>query len=174
MKIEVVNLDITLETTDAIVNAANSKLAGGGGVDGAIHKKAGPKLLQECQAIIKELGDCPSGDAVITTAGDLPSKYVIHAVGPVWHGGSHGEDQLLVLAYQKSLELANQKKLESISFSNISTGVYGFPKERAAHLVYETIKSFLTKATSLENIRFVCFDQENYNIYLKQFYHLLQ
>lgn len=174
MKIEVVNLDITLETTDAIVNAANSKLAGGGGVDGAIHQKAGPNLLQECQAIIKERGACPAGDAVLTAAGNLPTKYVIHAVGPIWQGGSHGEDQLLVQAYQKSLELANQKKLQSISFSNISTGVYGFPKERAAFLVYETIKDFLSKPTSLEKIRFVCFDQENYQIYLKQFYHLLK
>lgn len=156
-----VDSDITKMNVDAIVNAANSKLAGGGGVDGAIHRAAGPKLLEEC----KKLNGCKTGSAKITKAYNLPSKFVVHAVGPVWRGGNANEAKLLQNCYLTSLELARDNNLESIAFSNISTGIYGFPKRAAAIIATETVKSFLEANEFPQTVYFVCFDQENKNIY---------
>lgn len=160
-KIEIIKADITKLNVDAIVNAANSKLAGGGGVDGAIHRAAGPQLLEEC----KTLNGCETGKAKITKAYNLPSKYVIHAVGPVWRGGNSNEDALLKSCYHESLTIAKEYNLNSIAFSNISTGIYGFPKERAAKIAKETVKEFIQNEEKPELIYFVCFDEENLNIY---------
>ncbi len=160
-KLEIIKADITAINVDAIVNAANSKLAGGGGVDGAIHRAAGPQLLEEC----KTLNGCETGKAKITKAYNLPSKFVIHAVGPVWRGGNQKEDDLLRSCYYESLKLAKENNLKSIAFSNISTGIYGFPKERAAKIAIETVKDFVKKENKPELIYFVCFDEENLNIY---------
>jgi O-acetyl-ADP-ribose deacetylase (regulator of RNase III) len=154
--------DITQIPVDAIVNAANSALRGGGGVDGAIHRAGGPQILEDCRQI---KGGCPTGQAVITTAGRLPAKYLIHTVGPVWHGGLNNEDRLLFLAYWNSLKLAEQKDVRTISFPNISTGVYGFPKERAADIAVRTVRNFQKETSTIENVLFVCFDAENYQIY---------
>lgn len=167
--LEIVKGDITEETTDAIVNAANSSLSGGGGVDGAIQHKAGSTVMQECQMIIRQRGSCLAGTAVSTSGGRLSCKYIIHAVGPIWHGGSQDEEGLLYDAYKSSLRIASLKQLQSISFPNISTGVYNFPKEEAANIVLEAIQDFAEKESSLELIRFVCFDEENYKLYLKVF-----
>lgn len=169
MKIAVVQGDITQEKVDAIVNAANSRLAGGGGVDGAIHRAAGPELMQYCDAIRALEGGCPTGSAVITPAGKLPCRYVIHAVGPIWHGGKQNEDELLAATYRKALSLAEEHKLQSIAFANISTGVYGFPKERAAQIVAKVMGEFSRRQTSIEEVRFVCYDAENYRIYKEIF-----
>ena len=139
MSIKVYEGDITAREVDAIVNAANKTLLGGGGVDGAIHRAAGKELLAEC----KTLGGCETGQAKITRGYNLPAKHVIHTVGPVWHGGGSGEEALLRDAYANSLSLAKENKLASIAFPAISTGVYGFPKERAAEIAVETVKSFL-------------------------------
>ncbi len=139
MSIKAVKADITKLQTDAIVNAANSTLLGGGGVDGAIHTAAGPELLAECWT----LGGCETGQAKITRGYRLPAKYVIHTVGPVWHGGEHGEQQLLADAYKNSLKLAAGHKLKSIAFPAISTGVYGYPKDEAAHIAVDTVREFL-------------------------------
>lgn len=156
-----VKTDITKMEVNAIVNAANTSLLGGGGVDGAIHKAAGHELLEEC----KKLGGCKTGDAKITLGYRLPAKYVIHAVGPIWRGGTNNEDELLASCYLKSLEIAKNYKIKSIAFPNISTGVYRFPKERAGKIVYTTIKKFLEDNTFLDKLYFVAFDDENYNIY---------
>ncbi|MBB4078718.1 O-acetyl-ADP-ribose deacetylase (regulator of RNase III) [Lewinella aquimaris] len=155
--------DITTLTVDIIVNAANSSLLGGGGVDGAIHRAGGPAILEACKKIGAEQGGCPTGEAVITTAGKLPAKYVIHTVGPVWNGGTNGEDALLESCYRNSLQLAEEVGATSIAFPNISTGVYHFPKERAAEIAVRTVRAF--PVNSIEEVSFVCFDAENYNIY---------
>ncbi|GIV26862.1 MAG: macro domain-containing protein [Bacteroidia bacterium] len=163
--ITVLKGDITKMKVDAIVNAANTTLLGGGGVDGAIHRAAGKELLEEC----KTLGGCATGDAKITRAYNLPAQYVIHAVGPVWRGGHHNEDELLASCYKKSMQIAFEYHLKSIAFPNISTGVYGFPKERAAKIVYHTISDICKNAPYPIDIYFVIFDDENLAIYQKLF-----
>lgn len=145
---------------DAIVNAANKSLLGGGGVDGAIHRAAGPELLAECRT----LGGCPTGQARLTRGYQLPARYVIHTVGPVWKGGNHGENELLSSCYRESLQLADRQGLRSIAFPNISTGVYGFPKEPAARIAIQTVREFLEARPEME-VSFFCFDAENYAIY---------
>ena len=157
--------DITTMTTDAIVNAANSSLLGGGGVDGAIHRKGGPQILEECKVIRNKQGGCATGEAVITSGGLLPAKFVIHTVGPVWHGGNSNEKQLLANAYKNSLKIAEEKNLSSVAFPNISTGVYGFPKQMAAEIAISSVKEFMKNAGSVKEVIFVCYDEENYEIY---------
>jgi O-acetyl-ADP-ribose deacetylase (regulator of RNase III) len=142
---------------------------GGGGVDGAIHRAAGPQLMAYCDEIRAREGGCPTGSAVITPGGKLPCRFVIHAVGPVWHGGRRNEDELLANAYRKSLELAEEHQLKSVAFSNISTGVYGFPKERAARIVAKVIAEFALQVKSVEEVRFICHDAENLRIYRQLF-----
>ena len=163
--IQLIKGDITKIKVDAIVNAANSSLLGGGGVDGAIHRAGGPKILEECKIIREKQGGCKTGEAVITTGGNLPAKYVIHTVGPVWHGGKNNEDELLANAYKNSLRLATEYEIKSIAFPNISTGVYGFPKQRAAEIAVNAVKEFTKLTTLIKEIFFVCFDDENYKIY---------
>jgi O-acetyl-ADP-ribose deacetylase len=152
-QIEVIQDDITTLQVDAIVNAANSRLAGGGGVDGAIHRAAGPELLAECL----RLGGCPTGDARITAGYDLPARHVIHAVGPVWHGGVAGEAKLLASCYRRSMQLAGEHDLRSIAFSAISCGVYGFPVDQAAHIAVTEVLSVVNRHPSIELIQFCCF-----------------
>jgi O-acetyl-ADP-ribose deacetylase (regulator of RNase III) len=149
---------------DAIVNAANTSLMGGGGVDGAIHRAGGPKILEECRAIVARQGKCKTGEAVITSGGNLLAKYVIHTVGPVWNGNPK-EEQLLANAYINSLKLAMEHDVKTIAFPNISTGIYRFPKERAAEIALNAVKSFPLANSSLETVISVCFDEENFNIY---------
>ena len=161
--ISLIQGDITRLKVDAIVNAANSGLRGGGGVDGAIHRAGGPAILEEC----RKIGSCPTGSAVITTAGNLPGKYVIHAVGPIWSGGNKQEADLLENAYKNSLKLALKHDLRSIAFPNISTGVYGFPKELAAEIAVNSVQEFLEDNTTDMKVVFVCFDDENHAIYYK-------
>ncbi len=153
--------DITLLKVDAIVNAANSSLLGGGGVDGAIHRAAGPGLLAECRT----LGGCPAGEAKVTSGYNLLAKFIIHTVGPVWHGGEENESVLLENCYRNSLEIAESLKLRSIAFPNISTGVYRFPKKEAAEIALAIVKEFIRKTEFLEEITFVAFDDENFAIY---------
>jgi len=157
--------DITKLEVDAIINAANTSLLGGGGVDGAIHRAGGPAILEECKRIRAKQGGCKVGKAVMTTAGDLPAKFVIHTVGPVWNGGKSNEEVLLASAYRSSLALALEHKLSSIAFPNISTGIYRFPKERAAEIAVSTVKEFLSTNNAAIEVTFVCFDDENYRIY---------
>ena len=164
-RVTVIQGDITSLTIDAIVNAANSSLLGGGGVDGAIHRAGGPSILEECMKIRASQGGCNPGDAVITTGGDLKAKYVIHTVGPVWNGGKSGEDEILRSAYKRSLHLAVEHNIRSLAFPNISTGVYGFPKGRAAEIAASTVADFLSTDKVIERIVFCCFDEENYRIY---------
>jgi len=167
--LSIIQGDITVQKTDAIVNAANSGLMGGGGVDGAIHRAGGPAILEECKQIVKKQGRLPTGKAVITTGGDLPAKYVIHTVGPVWNGGNSGEPELLASAYRESLALADDRHLESISFPSISTGVYGYPVEKAASVAVSAVKEFLRKGeTSIKNVVFVLFDSRAYSAYAQQ------
>ncbi len=148
-----------------MVNAANSSLLGGGGVDGAIHRAGGPAILEECKQIRARQGGCPTGEAVITTGGKLPAAYVIHTVGPVWQGGSKGEPELLASCYRNSLRLAAERGLTSIAFPNISTGVYGYPKDKAAKIAVEAVKRYLqAHETSIAQVVFVCFDDENYRL----------
>jgi O-acetyl-ADP-ribose deacetylase len=153
VSLQVVVADITTLNVDAIVNAANTSLLGGGGVDGAIHRRAGPELLEEC----RKLGGCRTGDAKMTGGYGLPARHVIHAVGPVWHGGSHGEDELLASCYRRALQLAAEHGLKSLAFPAISTGVYRFPADRAARIAVSTVRDFLPLG-SLETIQFCCFD----------------
>lgn len=161
MKIEIFKGDITTLKVDAIVNAANTSLLGGGGVDGAIHRAAGRELLEECRT----LNGCKTGDAKITKGYNLQAKYVIHTVGPVWHGGKSGEPEKLASCYQKSLETAVENGIKTIAFPNISTGVYGFPKKEAAETAIQTVISFLTKNEEIEQVIFCVFDEENFEIY---------
>lgn len=161
-KIEVIKGDITQVKADAIVNAANSSLMGGGGVDGAIHRAGGPAILRECKEIVARQGGCKTGEAVITTAGDLQAKYVIHTVGPVWNGGNHDERRKLANCYLNALRLAAEYNCKTIAFPNISTGVYHFPKEEAAKISVENIQAFLSQNNSIEKIIIVCFDEENF------------
>jgi O-acetyl-ADP-ribose deacetylase (regulator of RNase III) len=165
-KIQVINGDITRQKVDAIVNAANESLLGGGGVDGAIHSAAGKELELACKKIYEERGGCKTGDAVITTGGNLTAKFVIHTVGPVWRGGKQQESELLSRAYLSSLRLASENGIRTIAFPNISTGIYGFPKEQASKIAVSTVVDFLNNnKTSIENVIFVCFDKENYELY---------
>ena len=166
-KIEVIQGDITKLAVDAIVNAANSSLLGGGGVDGAIHRAGGPAILEECRKIVAKQGSCKTGEAVITTAGKLPSKFVIHTVGPVWNGGNKNEPQLLANCYRNSLQLAIDNHCKTIAFPNISTGVYRFPKDKAAEIAVETVSEFLKGSDKIETVIFVCFDEENYELIRK-------
>ena len=163
--IELVQADITKIEVDAIVNAANTSLLGGGGVDGAIHKAGGGAILEECMIIRNRQGGCKVGEAVITTAGNLPAKHVIHTVGPVWNGGHKGEEKLLSLAYSNSLLLAVENGIQTIAFPNISTGIYHFPKIRAAEIAVKTVRDFLDNNEVLQKVIFVCFDDENHTIY---------
>ena len=160
-KIELVKGDITKMEVDAIVNAANKTLLGGGGVDGAIHRIAGPELLDECRA----LNGCETGKAKITRSYNLCAKYIIHTVGPVWHGGMDNEPQLLANCYKNSLQIALDKKLTTVAFPNISTGVYRFPKDIAADIAIRTVNNFLNQNKKIKNVYFVCFDEDNYDIY---------
>lgn len=161
--IELLKGDITQLEVTAIVNAANQSLLGGGGVDGAIHRAAGPQLLEEC----RKIGGCPTGEARLTKGYNLPAKYVIHTVGPVWRGGIHNEFTLLRNAYFNSLNLAFENKMDSVAFPNISTGVYGFPKNQASDIAVKAVKDFLSGNKYPHKVIFVCFDDENFSIYRK-------
>jgi O-acetyl-ADP-ribose deacetylase (regulator of RNase III) len=163
-RIEIIEADITTISVDAIVNAANSSLLGGGGVDGAIHDAGGPAILQECLLIRQKQGGCPTGEAVITGAGNLPARFVIHTVGPVWYGGKRNEAHLLANCYRNSLTLAVVNNCKTIAFPNISTGIYGYPKKEAAEIAFRTVAEFLSDNTFIEKVYFVCFDNENYEL----------
>lgn len=157
-RLSLVQGDITQQDTDAIVNAANSSLLGGGGVDGAIHRDGGPRILEECRAIRSRQGGCPPGEAVITSGGRLKARYVIHTVGPVWHGGSHGEEETLANAYKNSLALAVKYGIKTISFPSISTGAYGFPVDRASRIAIGTVSVWVREHPGvMEEVRFVVF-----------------
>lgn len=160
-KLEVVQGDITRQDVDAIVNAANTTLLGGGGVDGAIHRAAGPALLEECRTI----GGCPTGEARITGGYNLKARHVIHTVGPVWRGGAGAEAQLLRNCYVHSLALATERGLKSVAFPSISTGAYRYPMEQAAKIAVETVREMLVEKTSVELARFVCFSDRDYEVY---------
>jgi O-acetyl-ADP-ribose deacetylase (regulator of RNase III) len=162
-RIEISRSDITKLQVDAIVNAANSSLLGGGGVDGAIHRAAGAELLKECIS----LNGCETGEAKITKGYELPSKYIIHTVGPVWKGGNYNEEVLLASCYQKSLLLAMDYNCTTIAFPNISTGVYHFPKSKAAEIAIQEVQLFLKQNLIVEKVIFVCFDDENFDLYTK-------
>ena len=163
-RIELMKGDITKLQVDVIINAANTSLLSGGGVDGAIHRGAGPLLLDECRM----LNGCKTGEAKITKGYQLPARYVIHTVGPVWHGGHSKEAEMLAFCYQNSLKLAVLHQLKTIAFPNISTGVYGFPKKLAADIAISEVKKFLSVHDQLEKVIFVTFDDENFQIYQNQ------
>jgi O-acetyl-ADP-ribose deacetylase len=167
VKLSILKGDITRQETDAIVNAANSGLMGGGGVDGAIHRAGGPSILEECRIIVAKQGRLPTGKAVITTAGKMKAKYVIHTVGPVWRGGSENEAALLSSAYRESLKLAAENRLTGVSFPSISTGVYGYPVEEAATVAVKAVKDFLAAETTVKEVVFVLFDDRTYAAYSK-------
>jgi O-acetyl-ADP-ribose deacetylase (regulator of RNase III) len=165
--VRLVRGDITEMETDAIVNAANSSLMGGGGVDGAIHRRGGPKILEECKRIraTEWPQGLPTGKAVITSGGNLKAKRVIHTVGPVWRGGNRGEPKLLAQAYQNSLRLAVAERLKTMAFPSISTGAYGYPIEDASHVALKTVKEFLEKENGLEEVVFVLFSEQTHKVY---------
>jgi O-acetyl-ADP-ribose deacetylase len=168
-RLSLVQGDITKQEVGAIVNAANSGLMGGGGVDGAIHRAGGPAILEECRRIVARIGRLPAGKAVITTGGNLKARYVIHTVGPVWHGGNRGEAELLASAYSESLKLAAERKLTSVAFPSISTGAYGYPVHDAARVAISTVIAFLRdESTSLQNVFFILYDSGTYQIYVTQ------
>jgi O-acetyl-ADP-ribose deacetylase (regulator of RNase III) len=160
-RLSIVQGDITTQAVDAIVNAANNSLLGGGGVDGAIHHAAGPNLLEECRT----LGGCETGGAKITKGYNLPAKFVIHTVGPIWQGGNHHEDKLLASCYRNSFALARKNHIRTIAFPSISTGIYRFPVERASHLALQEITKELETNMNLERVIIVCFNQETYEAY---------
>lgn len=163
IKLEIVKGDITKLKVDAIVNAANSSLLGGGGVDGAIHRAAGPKLLEEC----RKLNGCKTGEAKITNGYNLPAKFVIHTVGPVWNGGEYNEDNLLESCYKNSLKLAVENKIKTIAFPAISTGIYGFPLERATQIAIKIVKEFISTKPGITKVIFICFDTKTESVYKK-------
>jgi O-acetyl-ADP-ribose deacetylase len=165
MKLTLVKGDITEIHVDAIVNAANTSLMGGGGVDGAIHRKGGKAILDDCIKIKNKQGGCKVGEAVFTTAGKLPAKFVIHTVGPVWNGGKNQEVELLKNCYTNALKIAQDLGIKTIAFPNISTGIYKFPKREAAEIAVNTVQHFILSENSIEEVIFVCFDDENYQIY---------
>jgi O-acetyl-ADP-ribose deacetylase (regulator of RNase III) len=165
-RIQLVQGDITKESTDAVVNAANQSLLGGGGVDGAIHRAGGPAILAECKAIRAKQGGCPAGEAVVTTGGRLPARYVIHTVGPVWRGGDQREPEILASCYRNSLRVAVEKALRSVSFPSISTGAYGYPVGEAASVALSTVATFLSKDEAAPPlVRFVLFDAGTHRAY---------
>ncbi|MFC1991430.1 O-acetyl-ADP-ribose deacetylase [Chloroflexota bacterium] len=172
-RLSIIQGDITDQNTEAIVNAANSGLMGGGGVDGAIHHAGGPAIMEECKEIVSRQGRLPTGKAVITGGGNLRTKFVIHTVGPVWHGGTHGEPELLASAYRESLKVAAENGLSSISFPSISTGAYGYPLVGAAEVAIQTVTSFLKEqTTSIEEVVFVLFNSDaffKYSTVLEQY-----
>lgn len=159
--LELVEGDITQQHVDAVVNAANSGLRGGGGVDGAVHRAGGPEIMAECRRI----GGCPTGSAVITTGGRLPARHVIHAVGPVWYGGKHGEPEQLASAYRRSLEIADEHQLKTVAFPSLSTGAYGYPTKAASEIALRTIAAHLKGPTALESVVFVLFGQSAYQVH---------
>lgn len=160
-RIELIDGDITLQQVEAIVNAANKSLLGGGGVDGAIHRAAGPELLAECRT----LNGCRTGEAKITKGYKLPAKFVIHTVGPVWRGGKANEEQLLENCYRNSLQVALQHDIHTIVFPSISTGIYGFPIQQASRIAAKTVKTFLEQHEEIKKVTFVCFGQHDYQVY---------
>jgi O-acetyl-ADP-ribose deacetylase len=165
MEIVLIKGDITEIHVDVIVNAANTSLLGGGGVDGAIHRKGGKAILDDCIKIKNKQGGCKVGEAVFTTAGKLPAKFVIHTVGPVWNGGKNQEVELLKNCYTNALKIAQDLGIKTIAFPNISTGIYRFPKQEAAEIAVNTVQHFILTENSIEEVIFVCFDDENYQIY---------
>lgn len=169
MKIEIIKGDITHFEGDAIVNAANSSLMGGGGVDGAIHRAGGSEILEECKEIISKIDFLPTGEAVTTSAGRMKTKYVIHTVGPVWKNGKNDEPEKLSNCYKNSLLEAIKYGCKTIAFPNISTGVYGYPKDEAAKIAVKTVHDFIKDTKAIERVTFVCFDDENYNLMKEEF-----
>jgi O-acetyl-ADP-ribose deacetylase (regulator of RNase III) len=167
-KIEVIKGDITKITVDALVNAANTSLLGGGGVDGAIHRAGGIAILNECKKIVSRQGSCKTGEAVITTGGNLPAKFVIHTVGPVWNGGKNNEAQKLENCYRNSLQLAEENDCRTIAFPGISTGVYRFPKNEAAKIAVSTIHKFLSRPGKIDKVIFVCFGDDYFTLIKEQ------
>ena len=164
-RIELYKGDITKIEIQVIVNAANSGLHGGAGVDGAIHMAGGPIIHDQCMRIKDKMGGCPMGEAVITEAGKLPAKFVIHTVGPIWSGGKDNEPEILANAYRNTLELATDFNLSELAFPNISTGAYGYPKEPAAKIAMRTVREYLETHERIKKVIFVCYDSENYEIY---------
>ncbi|MDA4846692.1 O-acetyl-ADP-ribose deacetylase [Hoeflea poritis] len=164
MELRLLKADITTLEVGAVVNAANSSLLGGGGVDGAIHRAGGPRILEECKAIVKRIGRCPPGEAVMTSGGNLPADHVIHTVGPVWRGGKEGEPALLASCYARSLQLCVDNDIRSVAFPNISTGIYGYPKQPAADIAVTAVRAFSSSA-KIDTVIFACFDDENHEIY---------
>lgn len=164
-RIELAEGDITLQDTDAVVNAANSSLMGGGGVDGAIHAAGGPAILEDCRRIVSRLGHLPAGQAVITTGGRLAAKHVIHTVGPVWRGGDHGEPLTLASCYAESLKTAVENGLASVAFPSVSTGIYGYPVEKAAAVALKAVRDFLETRGAPARVRFVLYDPHTFNAY---------
>ena len=165
--------DITQQDTDAIVNAANPSLMGGGGVDGAIHRAGGPQILEECKTIVAEIGRCPTGQAVITTGGRLKAKYVVHTVGPVWRGGMHREPELLANAYRNSLGIALSRGARTVAFPSISTGAYGYPVEKAAEVAVSAVAMFV-KDHPLDEVRFVLFSEGDFRMYSEALWRVAQ
>jgi O-acetyl-ADP-ribose deacetylase (regulator of RNase III) len=166
MEIAIILGDITKIKADAIVNAANRSLLGGGGVDGAIHSAGGPAILEECKRIVAKQGGCLTGEAVITNAGNLDAKYIIHNVGPVWNGGVNSEAKKLKLCYLNSMQLALDNGCKSIAFPGISTGIYRYPKDQATKIAIDTVSEFSEANPDIERVNFVCFDDESYDTYL--------